>query len=382
MLEIGPGQTKIENDIRQSKWIVFVMLDTNNPEVASAGALEQFLAQRLDLLQQKNLIAFALNAPYYLGATDISKLTAYYGLYSRSSQFTDIAARLLFQELRASAAPPVSISGANYNLNQALFPDPSQIIPLFVDLPEPTPTEGTATPMPTLSIPEYRLGDSIPLRTGIILDYNKHPVPDGTPVRFFFNYSSGVAQQVEVQTFQGVARTAYRVDSTGGLQIRVESEPAKTSAVLTFNIPVENVTATVVPPTPTPTETPTPTPTLTPTSTPTLTPTITPTPTPTPEPIRAEFGDWLAALLVAAGIGMANFALARWAHQFRRGIRGLLLAVIGGLIAYSYLALEMPGSQALLSKAGLYGVIGITLVGALVGCGAAWIWPPSPGRNN
>ena len=44
-------------------------------------------------------MVFAFNAPYYLDATDISKLTAYYAFYSKINPFIDVAARILFQEV-------------------------------------------------------------------------------------------------------------------------------------------------------------------------------------------------------------------------------------------------------------------------------------------
>ena len=47
------------------------------------AALKRFLDQRADILRDKKLIVFAFNAPYFLSDTEIGKLTAYYGLYSK-----------------------------------------------------------------------------------------------------------------------------------------------------------------------------------------------------------------------------------------------------------------------------------------------------------
>jgi len=67
----------------------------------------QLLSERQDLLRNKNIVVFAFNAPIS-GRTDISKLTAYYCLYSKSAPFVEVAARLLFKELSPQGDLPVS----------------------------------------------------------------------------------------------------------------------------------------------------------------------------------------------------------------------------------------------------------------------------------
>jgi len=333
-------------------------------------------------------VAFAFDAPYYLGATDISKLTAYYGLYSRAPQFIDFSANLLFQEYQAKGKLPVSVLGIGYDINNATYPDPTQKIPLMLDTPpqEPSPDNTiTSTPEPT---PVYRIGDSIPLRTGVIVDYNGNPVPDQTVVRFILvSGDPNITQQVEEQTVAGVAKATLRLPRDGIIEIRVESNEAKASDVIRFDIPPEMASATAPPPTPTETNTPTPTATETPSPTPTETntpthgPTVTitlsPTPTPTPPvPPRSNTytGEWLLALLIAAIVGMVNYSLAVWLSQVRWGVRGSFLALIGGLVAYSYLALGMPGSVSIIHKLGTGGVALSTFLGAVVGVGCTWIW--------
>jgi hypothetical protein len=73
-------------------------------------------------------------------------------------------------------------------------------------------------------------------------------------------------------------------------------------------------------------------------------------------------------------VGAINYSLAVWLSQIRWGVRGSFLALIGGLIAYSYLALGMPGSVALIRKLGTGGVALSTFLGAIVGVGAVWVW--------
>ena len=84
----------IESSIRGAAWVVFAMQDIS-PSREASNALRKLLAERDDLLRGKNVIVFALSAPYYLDATEISKLDAYYGLFGKTPQFIDTAARIL-----------------------------------------------------------------------------------------------------------------------------------------------------------------------------------------------------------------------------------------------------------------------------------------------
>lgn len=390
MLDAGIGVKQIENDLRQASWIVFVTLDLNT-NIPSSLALRRFLAERPDLLPQKKIVAFGFNAPYFLGATDISKLTAYYGLYSRAPQFIDVTARLLFQEVQPKGKLPVSVPGIGYDIKNATFPDPAQTIPLILDIQDEGNSLNITTPTTPEPTPEYRIGDIIPVRTGIILDFNGNPVPDETVVRFVITHSGdpSITQQVEAQTIGGIARASMRIDRTGPFEIRVESNEAKISDVLHFDIPPDTASATVPPPTPTSTNTPSPTATETPipTSTSSVTPTVTSTTTVTPSqtstslpPIQPQprsqtyLGEWVLALLIAAVVGLVNYTLTVWISQVTWGVRGIFLALIGGLTAYLYLALGMPGSIAMIRKLGTGGVALMAFMGAGLGVAAAWIW--------
>jgi beta-N-acetylhexosaminidase len=83
-------------DIGRTDWIVITVTDASRGQPA---LISRFLRERPDLLREKNVILFSFGAPYYFDTTTISKLTAYYALYSKQPQFVDVAARLLFQEL-------------------------------------------------------------------------------------------------------------------------------------------------------------------------------------------------------------------------------------------------------------------------------------------
>ena len=355
--------TVLESDLQEAHWIIFSLanVSSDNP---SSQALSRFLAERPDLFRQKNLVVFGFDAPYYLDATEISKLSAYYGLYSKIPQFVDTAARVLFGEIPAPQGDlPVSVSGINYDLISATSPDPDQIIELVMDIPE----ANVGTPVPT-QIPQWAIGDLIPVRTGVIIDHNGHQVPDGTIVDFILSDGLNELAVQKETTQDGIARTTFLIEESGTIVILARSDPAIESNFLQFDIPPEGIPTIEFVITQFPTETAT----IEPDATETIIPEVTPPP-PTP-PGTTGMAEWLIAAGVSIGIGAAiywfttNFGLLRW------GVRSGLLAIIGGLIAYMYIALHLPGSEQLLSVPGAWGVLLITVFGASLGWGASYGW--------
>jgi beta-N-acetylhexosaminidase len=371
--EVEQEENFLELALSRANWIVFLMLDAR-PEFPSYQVLKRFLTERPDLFQQKRLIVFAFNAPYYLDATNISKLTAYYGLYSKTPQFVDLAGYLLFRELRPNGASPVSINGISYNLNEALFPDPNQVIPLELDLPQPEVEEGTQTPTPEPTPQlEYRIGDVIPLRVGVILDHNGNPVPDGTPVRFIFTVVGGGEATSMIQeeiTQDGIARTTFAINNSGTLEIRAESENARSND-LRFDVPSPGIETATITPTETPTEKP-PTPTPTETQVP-LIPSNEMPDTP-PALTYPGLGDWVVAVLIASAIGWSSYRLSALVGQVRWGVRAGFLALIGGLLAYTYLAFQLPGSELLVQGSLARAIVLTTLFGAALGLLITMSW--------
>jgi len=315
------------------------------------------------------LVVFAFNAPYYLDATDISKLTAYFALYSKVPKSFDVAARILFHEIRAQGALPVSVSGVGYDLNTATFPDPAQTIPLKLDMPEAGTAVPSGTPQIT-STPQFKIGDTIPVVTGIILDHNGHVVPDKTIVSFVVTKADNTTfQPIVAETSAGIAKASIHIEGAGLYSIRVESDPAKQSAILKFNVPPEGGTVVV------------PTATLPPTITPTPKPSATPIPptqeikaTPPPAPTKTNINDWLLSIIVSLAISIGVYLASSSFGQVRWGIRAAMLAMIGGLLAYTYLAVGMPGSVTLVRDAGTTGVILVTALGSGIGGSATWGW--------
>ncbi len=378
MINAGKGMLQIENDLKAAEWIVFTM-DTVSSDNPVSQALRLFLDERPDLLQGKRVIVFALSEPYALDATDISKLSAYYALYSRSSSFIEIAARILFHEIQPTGHLPVSVPGIGYEILEATSPDPNQVIHIYQENPQAPSPEGIQTPTPAST--SLKIGDPIYVVSGIILDHNGYQVPDGTIVRFsLYHEGENVpAQFIDSPTTQGIARTKLLADQAGEINIQAESGAATTSDVLTFDIPPEAITPS--PQAPTQTQTVSPTATVSPTSTPTTTPQATITPLNTTDQGNTNFGDWLVALIVTAIVSGGNYWFINQKSGLRWAVRGALIPIIAGMLTYTYLAISLPGSESMLEQMGTWGVILLVIIGAGLGAGAVWLWQMFELRN-
>jgi len=376
-IENGAPEFLLEN-LGAADWVIFNTLDVD-PDIAGSNALQRVLADRPDLLTGKNVIVFSMGSPIYLDATNITKITAYYALYSKRPAFLDVAARVLMQEMVPTGALPISLNAVGYDLIFVTSPDPEQIIDLELVIPEsqqeesqtPTP-QVTQTPAPT-PLPSFNVGDTLTIRTGVIYDHNRNIVPDGTVVRFNFEISGepGITQQFETTTSAGIAYFNYRIEAAGGLEISAISEPATRSETLQINISPEGLTS-VLSISPTPLASPTTTITPTPEST------ATPTPTIVPEPTHNEYptlGEWAAGVIVM-GFGFVVTYLIGfyWWGSVRWGLRSSLCALIGGLIAYTYLNLGTSGTKFWLAESGTLFVVEVVVVGLLIGWIGALLW--------
>jgi beta-N-acetylhexosaminidase len=363
----GPGNQDLENALGQANWVVINLLDAE-PEQSQTTLLQRFLSERQDLLRNKNVVVFAFNAPFFLGPTDISKVTAYYCLYSKSAPFVEVAARLLFRELTPTGTLPVSVDGVGYDLLSAITPDPTQLIELSLVTPSvSTPAAGTQTAVESTSTPFFRVGDTLSAQTGTIIDHNGHPVPDGTDVQFTIamNGAGGYVQQIDSTTTQGVARASFNIDRPGLLEISATSNPAISSVVLQLNVTSEGSSVTIITPTPIPEFTPTPT-------------VITATPvvialTPI-EQGYPGFAGWLAVVISLFGFGLLAYWLGARLAKVRWGVRWAICVILGGLLAYTYLAIRLPGGVMYLQKGGWSGLMGVVLLGVAAGFGGAYAW--------
>ena len=370
--EPTPAPPRIQVALNQADWIVFAMLDVTSGQ-SQSDAVHTFLSERPDIASDTKVIVLAFNSPYFLDTTDVSKLTAYYGIYSKVEPFVESAVKAVFQQFTPQGSSPVSVPGTGYDIIAATSPDPSQIIQLYFSQVENEPGEATPEPGP----PDLRVGDSLRLRTGVILDTNGHPVPDGTLVQFTISYlSEGLGfdvPQPEVKTVGGVAEIDILLDRPGQMQVKASSGEARASVALAVTV-FEDQPSIIEEIAPTPTSTPppaTPTATYTPTPvTPTHTPTTIPSPTATAAPITVplipdQTGLNLAHLAATYGgllaLAFAGFWQVGWRvsdskpRRPSRGLRLSILTAIGGLLGYNYFALALPGAGVLEALLGGWG---------------------------
>ncbi len=377
----------VEAALAEADWIIFAMLDYNPQQYPQSAAVRELLARRFDVLRNKKVVALAYNAPYYLDATEVSKLDAYYGVYSKTDPFIEASVRALFREFSLQGDPPVSVVGTRYDdLATRLAPDPNQVIPLIWS--EMEQTVGTPEPL------RLQVGDKLRLVAGPIRDRNGRLVPDGTPVNFRLLWrEEGLSKILQMETTLGKAEVEVEIERTGQLDVTVDSSPAMTSRGLVVIIAEDQsvVVETVDPPTPTPTTTPTvtptptatPTATATPTTTPTATSTATPTTTPSPTPVptvtpRAESQvggrDLWRALLAICVVGITGFVVERSSGQtLSKGVRTWLWVLVWGLVGYNLYGLGVLGTAWVREVASDWGVILICLLsGSLPLCLVLW----------
>jgi len=352
----------VEDALSTADWIVFVV-ERERPEEFGSDALKLLLNTRPDLVAQRKLVVFAMDVPYDLDATDLSKVDAMYALYSRGDTFLNVAARLLFQELPVADALPVSVPAIGYDLIEALSPDPDQIIDLSVSL------EGGGLETPDAA--GFRVNDTISVTTGVILDANGHAVPDDTPVEFSLGYPGELPSTAKAATQGGMASISTTLARLGLLTVTAQSEPARTSSVVQLNVQ-ENMPAfvTVIAPTAVPTLT------LEPAST---------SETPAEdggaqsgegqgEGRSPGFGGLVAGLIGAAGVSTLAYRYGPAGGTTSRG-RLAVVTLICSMLGYNYVALGFPGAAGVRQALGLLapGVIGMATGLIALGCRQLWI---------
>ncbi|MCB9127712.1 MAG: hypothetical protein H6638_07410 [Ardenticatenales bacterium] len=374
---VTPAGVNIAAALRDATWLLF-LTQSQDAELPESLALRRFLAEYTGTTINQRIVVFAFGVPYDLDATEISRLSAYYALYSPQPRFIEAAGLLLFQTLPPMGYSPVSLPSINYTVDARLRPNPSQVVSLCRD-DETLPLDQCPAFPDVLDLSGEAAG--LAIRTSIIRDLNGNPVPDGTRINFLLvnpNESGQPAPQ-EVGTQNGVARSTINLARDGPFTIRVEPTEGEPFASTELNITVLGVNAglvTAVPPTATPTVTPTPTLTPTPSATPTprravATATAQPTVKLGPLTLRVRqadgrFGWWTlwGAMLGVGSVAAVGVATATGSRAAL--VRQLLNVGIYGFAGYlAYSALYMFGLFP--ESFNGWGAISLAVLGALVG---------------
>ena len=222
--------------INESNWIIFAMLDVDPSTQSGSDVVKRFLRQQSEQLGDKQVIVLALNAPYFLDATEISKLTAYFGVYSKTQPFLESAIRAIFRSSTPPGAPPVSVPGTRFDsLSTRLQVDPERPLPLALavgdpPLPLPLPADG--------SDPVISIGETLWLEVSNILDHNGHLVPDGVEVEFqLVDEARNITIPVErVLTRNGSASQTVMIATSGRLLISASIGQATTAVPVAVRI--------------------------------------------------------------------------------------------------------------------------------------------------
>jgi len=362
------------SNLESADWVVFGILDIDDTREDS-GAFQRIISDRPELLQDKKVLVFSLNAPYNLDATEISKLTAYYALYGKDKIIADVAARLLFKEIAAPGASPISIDGIAYNLIEATSPDPARQFDLLVSIVVIGTEDALGAPtsigdLNDLISPIYEAGDRIAIVAGPILDHNGNPVPDNTPVQFSFSLTdedSSINRTVDTVTRSSIARVNYSIESEGSLLISAQAgDPPALSEQLLFDVIGINAEGLAIQATQI-----------------ALTNEVEPPANngdgisdesaviPLP---RLQLADWFLAILVATFLALLAYQIGSSITNVRWGVRWAFSTLIGGLLSTSYLALNMPGSETIFDIWGAWGIAATTLLLSAMGWLTAWLW--------
>jgi hypothetical protein len=84
---------------------------------------------------------------------------------------------------------------------------------------------------------------------------------------------------------------------------------------------------------------------------------------------------WLIVMIAVFGGALLMFWAVSRIVSPRWGLRWALFVFLGGLAAYNYLALDLPGAANwIATSSGAFGVLLLTFAGEIVGSFGAWIW--------
>jgi len=370
----------IQEHIKRARWLIFNIQDLD-PEVPSSYALHQILDENMTLLRDKMVIVFAYDTPFYLDSTEVSKLTAYYGLFTPSKASLELASRVLMHEARALSGMPFSLPSVAYDLEYQLSPDPNQIINLALltnhestqTLTEQTPeAEDKEKPDPL-----FRLGEAVRIQAGPILDRNGNTVPDGTKTSFTIKMAgdSLIVSMPEALTVDGFATIEYRVERDGIFAVTASSGDATTSATLILT--TQGGLAEIIMPTATPL----------PEASPTPLPSPTPQPTPTPDPYPhgkpssdhdrgyPTLSDWLLIImLLVIAFGLSYTLGYYWWKGKQWAFRSGICTLLGGLGGYLLLNSGIPALNELIRQNGTWFIVQMSIVGMVLGWFVALTW--------
>ena len=363
-LEDNGDFSQFQYDVTSADWVIFLLQEINGAHPDSQS-LQQLINEHYDLLQQKKIIVFALNAPYYLDATLISNSSVVFGIYSKQPQFIDVAVRLLFKELSAQGASPVSIESAGYDLSTALSPAPDQVILLRASLADQEVVDGEEI----IEVTEFDIGSTLQIESNSILDKNGQSVPDKTGVNFTLitidNNEIINEREILTETDNGIATAIVTLDNAGAVTVSATVSETVISEVLKLDIIDINTIPTEV--------------------------VITETPEPETQPTEQPYSFtneilaalaagqitmslWLLMVTITLFVSIFVYQVAINSGMIRWGIRLAFTTFIGGVLAIITVSSRVAFAFIFPGQINVWQIVLVTIVGCLLGWFLGIIW--------
>lgn len=195
-----PATAGVRKAVTDASWIVLALSEYNPIARPVSGAAKRLLDSPPVDLRNKNVVAIAYNVPYHLDSTEISKLSAYFAVYSKTDDAIAAAWRALFGDVTPKGHSPVNVSGIFYNVADAVQPDEAQRVAVAVYGQDAG---------------DVNDGRNLALVAGPIADRNGNPVPDGTAVSFTLTKEGGTAISGTGTTIDGMASATLALSGRG-----------------------------------------------------------------------------------------------------------------------------------------------------------------------
>jgi hypothetical protein len=180
---------------------------------------------------------------------------------------------------------------------------------------------------------------------------------------------------VETKTSGGIARTTYKIPSTGLLELKVTAEPAIASQILRVDITNSGGVITSIEPTPAPSLQPGVEPT------PVVTEPVVPVPLTHHERGLPDIADWFVVSISAAGAALGTYFLSSRRYSQRWRIRAAAIMVSCSYLVYLFIAAGIPGIKALVQTHGTWTSFSGAVAGCVLGAVIAAIWYFMEKRN-
>ena len=166
----------------------------------------------------------------------------------------------------------------------------------------------------------------------------------------------------------GIARTTYKIPSTGLLELKVTSEPAMISQILRVDITNAGGIVTSIEPTPAPTHAPGEEPSPVPTQV------VEPLPKTPHELGLPDVADWFVATISALGLAISAYLLLSRIFSQRWRVRVGVLMICCSYLVYLFLAIGLPVGKTFIQDSGTWVILVGSIIGCMLGLGVAVIW--------